>query len=344
MRRSIWVVITVFAFNIIITSPAICQEELQEQLKQIIAQMDSITVEMEKASESRNLDLYNQLEVKWKELEQETKELNAKIQDMRAKSEKDVLAKKSFNDGIGQYRTGNYSEAIKSLEKSLDLEPGNAAAHYMIGICYQVQQDQAGAKRAYLKAIEVDPAYVSAYVPLANIVKSEGRTQEALKYYRKAIELDSKQHKAHYGIGNVHFRAEKYKDAEKAYREAVRVKPSYGDGWIGLGRALQSQGKNQNAIDALKKGLEHSKRSYLGYYVLAEAYNQVQKYQSALKAANDALKIKKNYAPAQHEKGVALMNLGRKDEAIAAFEEAKKDRAWQQRSEHYIKKIKGLIQ
>ena len=344
MRKSIWIVIAVLAFNIILTPPAVCQEELQEQLKQIVAQMDSITVEMEKASESRNHDLYNQLEAKWKELEEKTKELNVKIQEVRATSEKDVLAKKSFNDGISQFRTGNYSESIKSLEKSLEMEPNNAAAHYMIGICHQVQQDLAGAKQAYLKAILVDSTYVSAYVPLGNIVNGEGKRQEALKYYRKAVELDPEQYKAHYGIGNVHFRAEKYKDAEKAYRDAVGVNAKYGDGWIGLGRALQSQGKHQDAIDALKKGLEHSKRSYLGYFVMAEAYNQIEQYQNALKAANDALKIRKNYAPAQHEKGVALMNLGRKDEAIAAFEEAKKDRAWQQRSEHYIKKIKGLIQ
>ncbi len=344
MRRSIWIVIALLAFNLVLVPPAVCQEELQEQLKRTITQMDSITVEMEKASEERNHDLYNQLEAKWKELEQKTKEISAEIQKAKSQSETAIFAKKSFNDGISQYRTGNYSEAIKLFEKSLELETDNAAAHYMIGICHQVQQELIKAKQAYLKTIEVDPTYVSAYVPLANILSSEGNPREALKYYGKAVELDPEQYKAFYGIGNVHFRAEKYSEAEKAYRDAVNVDPTYGDGWIGLGRALQGQGKHQDAIKALKSGLKHSKKSYLGYYVLAEAYNQVAQYQQALDAANSALKIKRNYAPAQHEKGVALMNLGRKNEAIAAFEEAKKDRAWQQRSEHYIKKIKGLIQ
>jgi len=333
-----------------IAAPAIqAQDDPKAELKKVAAEIKAINEQMKTASDEGVRDAYDKLQIKREELDKRIEQLKEAINALGARAKTDALSKKHFNDGNTQFRTGNYPAAVDLYKKSLETDPSNAACHYMLGVAYLKQGRKVEAKNSFLKTIEVDSGYVKAYVTLGQL---EGSGAKALEYYNKAIMLDSTQAKAHYGVGTIHLRARNFNDAAKAYQKAVEIKADYIGAWVNLGRALEGANKNDEAVKAFKKAVAIKPKSkkdkhFLGesYYYLASIYNKetVKKYQQALSATENSLKYKKFYkgfAGAYSEKGVALMNLKRYEEAKKAFEEAKVDRAWRPRSDGFIKQMK----
>ncbi|MFH0764976.1 MAG: tetratricopeptide repeat protein [Calditrichota bacterium] len=327
----------------VFSSFASSQTDVKAELEKVAAEINKINAEMQAATDAGDPDKYKELNAQREKLVQRLNELQEAQMTEKAGKDNEIRAKAEFNQGNSLYRAGNYKGALDCYKKSLELDPPNPTAHYMMGVCYQMQKDLGQAKKSYEQALKVDSSFIMALVPLGNIAAGEGNEAEAINYYKKAVEQDSTQFKAFYGLGNVHFKAHRYPEAVQAYQNAVKIDETYADAWIGLGRALQAQEKTSEAIEAFVKGVARDVKSYLGFYLLAECYNAAGQSQKALEAADKALKIKPSYAPASYEKGIALMNLGRKQDAVKALEDAKQDRAWRERAEYFIKKIQGKI-
>ena len=87
----------------------------------------------------------------------------------------------------------------------------------------------------------------------------------------------------------------------------------------------QKLGNIVESIINYKKAVELDPKSYDNYYRLSSVYNINKQYKAAKAMAKKSLTIKRNYAPAYFELGVAEKLLGNKVAATAAFENARKD-------------------
>ena len=61
--------------------------------------------------------------------------------------------------GIGYYDIGKYKEAIKALKQSIQIQPGNARAHYYMGLNYLVEGNKDAAVAQYDILKELDENY-----------------------------------------------------------------------------------------------------------------------------------------------------------------------------------------
>ena len=59
------------------------------------------------------------------------------------------LAKLYYKSGIDLYSQKKYADAVQGLKKSLQYGPGNAQAHFAIGLCQISLRDEAAAQRAF---------------------------------------------------------------------------------------------------------------------------------------------------------------------------------------------------
>lgn len=245
-----------------------------------------------------------------------------------------------FNQGNRHLKAGAYKEAIEAYLKAIGYEPDNAQYYYNLGLAYQYNRQKNEALEAYINAYTNNSNYGAAYVAAGNIQANLKQYDEALANYEKAAELNPADAKAHHGMGNVYLKKRKFSNAVDAFKKAVENNPAAGDSWVNLGRALHENKKETEAITALEKGLslklKDSYKQQANYY-LAAAYNAQQKFTNAIAAAERCLKLKRTYAAAWYEKGFALMKLGKKKEAIAAFEESRKDASWKSISDAQIK-------
>ena len=78
-------------------------------------------------------------------------------------------------------------------------------------------------------------------------------------------------------------------------------------------------------------------------YVERMTNNKVYCSEVAKKYSKDCIKIKRNYAPAYYELGIAEKGLGNRISSIDAFEKAAKDSRWRKASKYEIEQIKNEL-
>ena len=70
---------------------------------------------------------------------------------------------------------------------------------------------------------------------------------------------------------------------------------------------------------------------------MAGLYNELGEYEKAKTSAKNSMKIKRNYAPAAFELGIAEISLCNKVAAKEAFNKAKRDRNYRKAASSYLK-------
>ncbi len=246
--------------------------------------------------------------------------------------------------------------------------------HYSEGHKFLRRKDFESARIEYEKSVAVDPAFASGYYQLAYIAKREGNLKAAEGFYLEAVTSDATHYKAWYGLGNLYSQMGNNPKAIESLKTAISINPNYEKSYYVLGKVYESQKSTSLAISNLKKaievnnkyskayellakiyidqekydttiallsGLKGSTVTYATAYNLAQAYNARGDHSAALTAASTSLaKAKKrNWAPAEVEKGDALKGLGRNKEAIAAYRLALKDARWKSLAQHRIDEL-----
>lgn len=246
--------------------------------------------------------------------------------------------------------------------------------HYTEGHKFLKRKDYESARAEYGKSVAVDPAFASGYYQLAYIAKRDGNLKAAEGFYLEAVTSDGTHYKAWYGLGNLYSQMGNNAKAIESLKTSISINPNYEKAYYVIGKVYESQKSNSLAITNLKKAIEVDKKyskayellakiyfdqekydttiallrgltgstvSYKTAYQLARAYNAKGNHSAALTAASTSLAKarKKNWAPAQIEKGDALKGLGRNKEAIASYRLAMKDARWKSTAEHLINEL-----
>ncbi|MFC1567273.1 tetratricopeptide repeat protein, partial [Thermodesulfobacteriota bacterium] len=86
---------------------------------------------------------------------------------------------------------GIYHQAIKDLNKALELDPKNIHAYANRGWSYTGLGDDKQAIIDFNKAIELDPGYADGYYNLAVFYAVKGDKQKTLNYLSEAIKLNT---------------------------------------------------------------------------------------------------------------------------------------------------------
>ncbi len=279
--------------------------------------------------------------------------------------EQPIEAANMFRDAM-QYdaREEKYGRAIEMVRNK----------HYTEGHKFLKRKDYESARIEYEKSVAVDPAFASGYYQLAYIAKKDGNFKAAEGFYLESVTHDPAHWKAWYGLGNLYEQTEKNGQAIEALKSSISINPSYAKSYYVLGKIYEEQKSANLAISNLKKAIEIDKKYSLAYellakiyvdqekydttisllqdltgitvtyktaYHLAQAYNAKANYSAALTAASTSLAKakKKNWAPAQIEKGDALKGLGRNKEAIASYKLARNDARWKNTADHLIDQL-----
>ena len=149
------------------------------------------------------------------------------------------------------YLTKNYTEAIKSYERLLDLgERIPAMLFFNIGVCYQEIGNYPLAIQAYLKSINLDSSLVKVIIRL-------GQCYQALNQFDKSIGTFKQlppTAESFTCIGNAYFFMKNYEEAIAHYLKALKISPSAGV-YNNLGAALKKTGLLQDAIFAFNDSL-----------------------------------------------------------------------------------------
>jgi protein O-GlcNAc transferase len=87
-------------------------------------------------------------------------------------------------------RLGRLGEAEGALRRTLELAPGEAAAHDALGHVLTQKGDLAAAVAAYERAVTLAPQNTAYLLRLANTYRANGQTDQVRETYRRVLELD----------------------------------------------------------------------------------------------------------------------------------------------------------
>jgi len=110
--------------------------------------------------------------------------------------------------------------------------------------------------------------------------------------------------------------------ALSAYEEALRLEPGHLPALQGIALCYVRMNRRPEALEAHKRILAKDPRNLDALRAIARMYAEDRRWRECLEAASNLLRIRPNEAAALELKGDALTNLGRRPEALAAYEGA----------------------
>jgi type IV pilus biogenesis/stability protein PilW len=150
-----------------------------------------------------------------------------------------------------------------------------------------------------------------------------GRPQDALREFEDALRNDDGLAEAHLGRGLVlELTFDRRDEAEKEYRRAIALKPRLSEAHNDLGQLLARRGKLAEAIEEFDTALSNMyyREPYSARYNKGRALAQLGRRDEALAELRTCLALNPRYCPCHGELGRLQLDAGKTQEALAAFQ------------------------
>jgi len=212
------------------------------------------------------------------------------------------ILKKSSNNfeainllGIISLQLKDYYQAIKLIEKAININPHHHSLYNNLGAVYKELREYPNAIKNYKKAIELNNSYAEAYNNLGVVLKQTNQYEEAYKNYKKSIELKKNYPEAYNNLGNLYVAMIKYKDAIKNYKKAIELNNSYAEAYNNLGVALQQTNQYEEAYKNYTKANILDPNNPKIYNNIGLLYKGLKLHDEAILNFNKAIELEKNY-------------------------------------------------
>jgi len=173
--------------------------------------------------------------------------------------------------GIIGNGTGQYEDAIRNLQRALELDPVSADAYRELAAAYAAQGKSQDAEATYKKAIEARPSYWAGYNELGAYYFRLGKYAEAEEQFRYLLDLTPDSYRAYSNLGGVYYATNRYADAASMFEKSVAIKPT-GTAYSNLGTVYFYLGRYADAVPKFEQALKINDRDYRLWKNLAAAY------------------------------------------------------------------------
>jgi tetratricopeptide (TPR) repeat protein len=163
---------------------------------------------------------------------------------------------RNFIEGSAALARQKWNEAIVFFGKSLESNPGNAAAYVGRSRAYLQLNDLDRALDEVNQAVKYDPRSSLAYGQRGIVLKVQGRTVEALEDFGRAVKITPHYSWAFAQIADIQLRKNDFERALENCNRALEINPSFVEGLRLRSRILSRAGKCREAFEDLNKAIK----------------------------------------------------------------------------------------
>ncbi|HVG21558.1 MAG TPA: tetratricopeptide repeat protein [Blastocatellia bacterium] len=116
-------------------------------------------------------------------------------------------------------------EAVRVLERAVQLAPNDHRAHNSLGTAYLINLRLDDAAAEFSRALELDARDEFANLNLANLARANGDYRRAVDYYRKQLEVKPDDSEAHGGLAIALLALGRDEEAEPEIKRATELAP-----------------------------------------------------------------------------------------------------------------------
>lgn len=124
-----------------------------------------------------------------------------------------------------QYKSGQFDDSLKSFQRALDKDPGNASIHNDMGLALLKKDLFTSAEGHFAKALELDDKCVECYNNLGYLKTALNQPTEAEKYLQKAIALKPDYPDPYFNLGVLYEKNGDIGNAVEAYQNFLKKLP-----------------------------------------------------------------------------------------------------------------------
>jgi TolB-like protein/Tfp pilus assembly protein PilF len=220
----------------------------------------------------------------------------------------------------------------------------------------------ARAQEAYAKALVIDPGFADAHAGIADVFvvrgwyhALSGASVTAADFARAreeatlALRLDPTLVAPHATLAAVNYNEGRFSEAELAFKDALRLNPNYAVALHWRSHLLMAQGRPDEALASIERSIELDPFSSITLVIYANWLEHTGRNADAVAVTERAMVLRNDqYIPLYGTRALALWNVGRRDEAVAAARVVTRDpkqepRWWVDGSVVYVLRQAGLV-
>jgi tetratricopeptide (TPR) repeat protein len=227
-----------------------------------------------------------------------------------------------FKQGLGEFKSEEYENAIQSFTQAIALNNKKADAYSYRGIAngYLGQYQEAIAD--HTQAIQLDKKDHVSYNNRGEARINLGQYQEALKDLNKAIDINKKFAPAYYNRANAKVKLERYEEAIEDYNKAIKLDENYVDAYINRGNAKVKLERYAETIDDNTKAIQLDCEQPLAYSVRGDAYYNLKNYEKAIRDYDKAISLDDKNAVHYFDRGKSYYQLNHYEKALIDLDNA----------------------
>ena len=220
------------------------------------------------------------------------------------------------------WELGKPKEALECFDKAIELDPtSHFAYHEKSNVLWKLDKPKE-ALECFDKAIELDPDCVSCLAARSRVLAGLNKEKEALESINRAIELDPTSHFVYHEKGNVLWGFGKPKEALKCFDKAIELDPDCASCWVVRGRVLADLNKEKEALESFNRAIELDPTSHFAYHEKGNVLWGFGKPKEALKCFDKAIELDPDCASCWVVRGRVLADLNKEKEALESINRA----------------------
>jgi tetratricopeptide (TPR) repeat protein len=239
----------------------------------------------------------------------------------RVQQKNETVARELYQIGSRKISEGEFTEALRYLEKAIKVNPKLTGAYNLAGDCFRSLGQHQKAIEIYKQAIEIDPNNTEACCNLGTTYRDLGRHDEAIEVFKQTVRRNPNNAVAYYNLGIAYRDLGRHDEAIEAFKQTVRVNPNNTDAYCNLGTIYRDLGRRDEAVEAFKQMIRITPNDADAYCNLGTTYMDSGRHDKAIEAFKQTVRINPNNTDAYCNLGATYKDLGRYDEAIEAFKQ-----------------------
>lgn len=150
--------------------------------------------------------------------------------------------------GLIAQQTGNSHQALRLLERSIQIDPTDPRTHNHLGQVHVALNDKHSAALCFERALQIDPNHVASLNNLANITLTRDLLQ-AIALYRRALALNPDAAFAAYNLAQALNENNSFDEALTLYLRTIALDPRHLPAHHKLGVLLEQRGQFAAALE-----------------------------------------------------------------------------------------------
>ncbi len=195
-----------------------------------------------------------------------------------------VVAGGDIQAAQAQLDAGQFAAAKATLEQVLVKDAGDAEAHFLLGLAHFNLQEYAEARASFNRSVELDPGRAAAvHHNLGVLAYQLGEMDTAVSEFQAALAIDAQDADSHYQLGATYLvmafpsgalqpDANYLAKSQSEFELALESAPNKPEALVGLANIYIFQNKVDDAITLLENALEQSPDMREALFALGRAY------------------------------------------------------------------------